>query len=51
MKHITTGGSFVNSAIDKTIFILQLPGHGFTGSGIKLDKRLNASGTQQILPF
>ena len=42
IKSDATGGSFLNKAINKLPFELHLPGHNCTGSGTKLDKRLNA---------
>ena len=39
-----TGGSFLNTTINKLPFELYLSGYSFTGPGTKLDKRLNADG-------
>ena len=44
-KSDATGGSFLNTIINKLPFELLLPGHNFTGPGTKLDKRFNADGT------
>ena len=40
-----TGGSFLNSLMNKLPFEMNLPGHNFTGPGKKLYKRLNWDGT------
>ena len=40
-----TGGSFLNSLVNKLPFEMNLPGHNFTGTGTKLYKRLNQDGT------
>ena len=45
IKSDATGGSFLNTTINKLPFELHLPGHKFTEPGTKLDKRLNADGT------
>ena len=47
IKSDATGGSFLNTTINKPPFELHLPGHNFTGPGTKLDKKLNADGTQK----
>ena len=36
-----TGGSFLNTLVNKLPFEMHLPGHNFTGPGTKLYKRLN----------
>ena len=45
IKRDATGGSFLNSLVNKLSFEMQLPGHNFTGPGTKLYKRLNPDGT------
>ena len=45
IKSDATGGSFLNTTINKLPLELHLSGHNFTGPGTKLDKRLNADGT------
>ena len=42
VKKGASGGRFLNTTINKLPYELHLPGHNFTGSGTKLDKRLNA---------
>ena len=41
IKSDATGGSFLNTLVNKLSFEMHLPGHNFTGSGTKLYKRLN----------
>ena len=36
IKKGTAGGSFLNSLVNKLSFEMHLPGHNFTGPGIKL---------------
>ena len=45
IKSDATGGSILNTTINKIPFELHLPGHNFTRPGTKLDKSLNADGT------
>ena len=45
IKRDATGGSSLNSLVNKLPFQMHLPGHNFTGPGIKLYKRLNPDGT------
>ena len=45
IKRDVTGGSFLNTLVNKLPFELHLPGHNFTGPGTKLYKRLNSDGT------
>ena len=45
IKRDATGGSFLNSLVNKLPFQMHLPGHNFTGPGTKLYKRLNSHGT------
>ena len=45
IKRDATGGSFLNTLANKLPFEMHLSGHNFTGSGIKLYKRLNSDGT------
>ena len=45
IKNDATGGSFLNTLVNKLPFELNLPGHNFTGPGTKLYKRLNPDGT------
>ena len=40
-----SGGSFLHTFMNKLPFELNLPGHNFTCSGTKLNKRLNSDGT------
>ena len=44
-KRDDTGGSFLNTFVNKFPFEMHLPGHNFTGPGTKLYKRLNSDGT------
>ena len=44
IKRDATGGSFLNSLVNKLPFEMNLAGHNFTGSGTKLNKRLNPDG-------
>ena len=39
-----TGGSFLNTLVNKLPFEMHLPGHNFTGAETKLYKRLNPDG-------
>ena len=41
IKRDATGGSFLNSLVNKLPFEMHLPGHNFTGPGTKLYKILN----------
>ena len=41
IKNDATGGSFINTFVNKLPFEKHLPGHNFTGPGTKLYKRLN----------
>ena len=45
VKKEVAGGIFLNSLLNKLPFEMPLPGHNFTGSGTKLNKRLNPYGT------
>ena len=45
IKKDATGGSFLNSLVNKLPFEMHLPGHNITGPGTKLYKRLNPDGT------
>ena len=45
IKRDATGGSFLNSLVNKVPFEMHLPGHNITGPGTKLYKRLNSDGT------
>ena len=40
-----TGGSFLNTLVNKLPFEMHLPGHDFIDPGTKLYKRLNPDGT------
>ena len=45
IKRDVTGGSFLNTLVNKLPFEMHLPGHNFTDLGIKLYKRLNPDET------
>ena len=45
IKRDVTGGSLLNSLVNKLPFQKHLPGHNFTGPGTKLYKRLIPDGT------
>ena len=45
IKRDATGGSFLNSCVNKLPFEMHSPGHNVTGPGTKLYKRLNSDGT------
>ena len=45
IKRDATGGSFLNSLVNKLPFEMHLPGHNFIGPGTTLYKRLNSDGT------
>ena len=45
IKRDATGGSFVNTSVNKLPFEMHLPGHNFTGPETKVYKRLNPDGT------
>ena len=45
IKDDATGGSFLNTLVNKLPFEMHLPGHNFTGPGMNLYKRLNPDGT------
>ena len=45
IKRDATGGSFLNTLVNKLPFEMHFPGHNFTGPGTKLYKRLNPDGT------
>ena len=45
IKRDATGGSFLNSLVNKLPLEMPLPGHNFTGPGTKRYKRLNQDGT------
>ena len=45
IKRDATGGSFLNTLLNKLPFEIHLPGHNFTGPETKLYKRLNPDGT------
>ena len=45
IKSDATGGSFLNSLMNKLPFEMHLPGHNFTGPDTKLYKRFNSDGT------
>ena len=44
IKRDATGGSFLNTLVNKLPFEMHLPRHNFTGPGTKLYKRLNPDG-------
>ena len=45
VKSDATGGSFLNTLVNKLPFEMRLPGPNCTGPGTKLYKRLNPNGT------
>ena len=45
IKRDATGGSFLNTFVNKLPFDMHLPVHNFTGPRTKLYKRLNPDGT------
>ena len=45
IKRDVTGGSFLNTLVNKLPLEMHLPGHNFTVPGTKLYKRLNSDGT------
>ena len=45
VKRVATGGSFLNTLVNKLPFDMHLRGHNFTGPLTKLYKRLNTDGT------
>ena len=45
IKRDVTGGSFLNTLVNKLPFEMHLPGHNFTGPGTKHYKRLNSDVT------
>ena len=45
IKSDATGGSFINTLVNKLPFEMRSPGHNFTGPGTKFYKRLNPDGT------
>ena len=45
IKRDATGGSFLNTLVNKLPFEMHLPGHNYTGPRTKLYKRLNRDGT------
>ena len=45
IKRDATGGSFLNTLVNKLSFEMHLQGHNFTGLGTKLYERLNPDGT------
>ena len=45
IKRDATGGSFLNTLVNKLPFEMHLLGHNFTGPRTKLYKRLNPDGT------
>ena len=45
IKSDATGGSFLNTLMNKLPFEMHSPGHNITGPGTKLYKRLNSDGT------
>ena len=45
IKRDATGGSFLNTLVNKLPFEMHLQGHNFTGPETKLYKRLNPDGT------
>ena len=45
IKRDVTGGSFLNTLVNKLPFEMHLPGHHFTGPGTKLYKRSHSDGT------
>ena len=47
IKSDVTGGSFLNTLVNKLPFEMHLPGHNFTGPGTKLYARLHSDGTQK----
>jgi len=46
-QFVKSGSGLFNKAVSKLPFELHLPGHNFTGSGTKLDRRLNPDGTSR----
>ena len=48
IKSDATGGSFLNTLVNKLPFEIHLPGHNFTGLGTKLYKRLNPDRTSKV---
>jgi len=44
-QFVKSGGSLLNTVVNKLPFEMYLPGHNFTGPGTKLHKRLNPDGT------
>ena len=44
IKSDTTGGSFLNTLVNKLPFEMHLPGHNITDPGSNLNKRLNPDG-------
>ena len=45
IKNDATGGSFLNTLVNKLPFEMSLPGHNFTDPGTNIYKRLNPHGT------
>ena len=45
VKRGAAGGSFLNNFVNKLPFEMHLPGHNFTGAGLKLYKSLNSDET------
>ena len=48
IKRDVTGGSFLNTLVNKLPLEMHLPGHNFIGPGTKLYKRLNSDGTPGV---
>ena len=44
IKRDATGGSFLNTLVNKLSFEMHLQGHNCTGPGTKIYKRLNPDG-------
>ena len=53
IKRDVTGGSFLNTLVNKLPFEMHFPGHNCTGPGTKLYTRLNSDGTpkEYIIPI
>ena len=45
VKRGPAGGSILNTFVNNLPFEMNLPGHNFTGLGLKLNKRLHSNGT------
>ena len=49
IKRDVTGGSFLNTLVNKLRFEMHFPGHNFTGPGTKLYKRLNSDEAKGVI--